>query len=115
MSFDAHERCVWGTTGAYVLWLCVRLPDKGLHGMHAEDCDALAGRVPAMFNGCVGVKPTVGRLSTQGVVPACASLDCVSVFAQTVADAAAVVRVAQARGCPFHSFLGRKSGAVEIG
>ena len=57
-----------------------------------------AGRVPAMFNGCVGVKATVGRISTTGVVPACASLDCVSVFAQTVADAATVIRIAQARG-----------------
>lgn len=67
--------------------------------MNADEGTVIhAGRVPAMFNGCVGVKPTVGRLSTAGVVPACASLDCVSVFAQTVADAAAVVRVAQVRG-----------------
>ena len=50
-----------------------------------------------MFNGCVGIKPTVGRLSTAGVVPACASLDCVSVFAQTVDDAATVVRLARVR------------------
>ena len=59
-----------------------------------------AGRVPAMFNGCVGVKPTVGRMTTAGVVPACASLDCVSVFAQTVADAAAVVSLAQVQAAP---------------
>lgn len=46
-----------------------------------------------MFNGCIGIKPTVGRLSTRGVVPACKSLDCVSVFARTVADGVAIARI----------------------
>jgi allophanate hydrolase len=46
-----------------------------------------------MFNGCVGVKPTVGRLSTLGVVPAAKALDCVTVFSQSVADGAAIVRL----------------------
>jgi allophanate hydrolase len=55
-----------------------------------------SGRVPAAFNGLVGLKPTRGMLSTRGVVPACASLDCVSVFAHTVADAALVLDVAGA-------------------
>lgn len=46
-----------------------------------------SGRVPAAHNRIVGLKPTRGRLPTLGVVPAVRSLDCVSVFARTVADA----------------------------
>jgi allophanate hydrolase len=49
-----------------------------------------SGRVPAAFNNVVGLKPTRGVLSGSGVVPACRSLDCVSVFAGNVADALAV-------------------------
>jgi allophanate hydrolase len=52
-----------------------------------------SGRVPAAFNNLVGLKPTPGRVSTAGVLPACKSLDCVSVFAHTVDDAAAVLSV----------------------
>ena len=54
-----------------------------------------SGRVPAAFNNLVGLKPTLGLLSTRGVVPACRSLDCVSIFALTVRDAAAVLAAAQ--------------------
>jgi allophanate hydrolase len=43
-----------------------------------------SGRVPAALNGIVGIKPTRGLVSTTGVVPACRSFDCVSVFATTV-------------------------------
>lgn len=46
-----------------------------------------SGRVPAAFNGIVGVKPTRGLVPTEGVVPACASLDCVTVFARTLPEA----------------------------
>jgi len=53
-----------------------------------------SGRVPAAFNNLVGVKPTRGWLSTRGVVPACRSLDCVSIFALDTADASAVLSVA---------------------
>lgn len=53
-----------------------------------------SGRVPAAFNNIVGLKPTKGALSTGGVVPACRSLDCVSVFALTVDDAAEAAAVA---------------------
>jgi allophanate hydrolase len=52
-----------------------------------------SGRVPASFGNIVGLKPTRGLVSTRGVVPACRSLDCVSIFALTVADAAAVLEV----------------------
>jgi len=54
-----------------------------------------SGRVPAALNGIVGIKPTHGLLSTVGVVPACRSLDCVSVFAPDLARAGEVVRVAR--------------------
>ncbi len=53
-----------------------------------------SGRVPASFNNVVGLKPTRGLISASGVVPACRSLDCVSIFALTVADAASVLDVA---------------------
>ena len=46
-----------------------------------------SGRVPAGFNNIVGLKPTKGRFSTKGVVPACRSLDCVSIFSLTIDDA----------------------------
>jgi allophanate hydrolase len=54
-----------------------------------------SGRVPAAFNNVVGIKPSRGLLSTDGVVPACRSLDCVSVFALTVDDGARAAAVAR--------------------
>ncbi len=54
-----------------------------------------SGRVPAGFNNIVGLKPSCGLLSTRGVVPACRTLDCVSIFALTAADAQRVLSVAQ--------------------
>jgi allophanate hydrolase len=53
-----------------------------------------SGRVPASFNNLAGFKPTRGWLSTRGVVPACRSLDCVSVFGLTVDDASVVAQIA---------------------
>jgi allophanate hydrolase len=50
-----------------------------------------SGRVPAAFNNLVGLKPSKGLLSMSGVVPACRSLDCVSIFAMTTDDANAVL------------------------
>jgi allophanate hydrolase len=52
-----------------------------------------SGRVPAAMNGIVGCKPTRGLVSTAGVVPACRSLDCVSIFTTDVPDAAVVLDV----------------------
>lgn len=46
-----------------------------------------SGRVPAALNNIIGLKPSLGAISTSGVVPACRTLDCVSVFALTVEDA----------------------------
>jgi allophanate hydrolase len=53
-----------------------------------------SGRVPAAFNNLVGYKPTLGALSTRGMVPACLSLDAMSIFALTAEDAAIVAHVA---------------------
>ena len=52
-----------------------------------------SGRVPAAFNNLVGLKPTRGLVSSVGVVPACRTLDCVSVFALSVEDAGSVFDV----------------------
>lgn len=62
-----------------------------------------SGRVPAMLHSLIGYKPPVGSWSSKGVVPACASLDCVTVFANTFEEALLVDR--SARGfdadCPW--------------
>lgn len=46
-----------------------------------------SGRVPAAINGLIGLKPSKGRWSTSGLVPACRSLDCISAFTNSIADA----------------------------
>src|SRR5947209_4505105 len=51
-----------------------------------------SGRVPAMLNNIVGLKPSLGLIPNTGVVPACRTLDCVSIFSLTVADAWSVLR-----------------------
>ncbi|WFR98680.1 allophanate hydrolase [Rhizobium tumorigenes] len=53
-----------------------------------------SGRIPAGLNNIVGLKPSVGALSTTGVLPACRTLDCVSIFALTADDAFKVFSVA---------------------
>ncbi|MBX9931042.1 MAG: allophanate hydrolase [Methylobacterium sp.] len=54
-----------------------------------------SGRVPAAFNNLVGIKPTPGSLSTTGLVPACRSLDCISIFAATIGDGLGIRRIAE--------------------
>jgi allophanate hydrolase len=54
-----------------------------------------SGRVPAAFNNIVGVKPSPGLISARGVVPACRSLDCVSIFGLTTSDATTVAEIAR--------------------
>ncbi|MFD2256559.1 allophanate hydrolase [Luteolibacter algae] len=58
-----------------------------------------SGRVPAAFNELIGLKPTRGFVSTRGVVDACKSLDCISVFANSCADADAVLGVTAKLDC----------------
>lgn len=67
---------------------------KGLCSFSLGTDTAGSGRVPASFNNLVGLKPTRGVLSCSGVVPACKSLDCVSIFALTAADASTVFNLA---------------------
>jgi allophanate hydrolase len=76
---------------------------KGIAAFALGTDTAGSGRVPAAFNGLVGLKPTRGRISAQGVVPACRSLDCVSIFASGVGDALRVLQVAEGpdAGDPF--------------
>ena len=52
-----------------------------------------SGRVPAMLNNIVGLKPSLGLISNAGLVPACRTLDCISVFSLTVDDALTTLAV----------------------
>ena len=82
-----------------------------------------SGRVPAGFNNLIGLKPSLGRIPTTGVVPACLTLDAVSVFAMTAADAARVLAVAQgpdaqdaySRAMPPHGFDFGSASAFRFG
>lgn len=66
----------------------------GLVGFSLGTDTAGSGRVPAALNNIVGLKPTLGALSTSGVVPACRTLDTISIFALTVEDAYRAFQVA---------------------
>ena len=85
-----------------------------------------SGRVPAAFNNLVGVKPTRGLLSARGMVPACQSLDCMSIFALHVDDAAEVLTACEgedrqdpySRPNPFSNSArqyGRWAGDLKVG
>jgi allophanate hydrolase len=72
-----------------------------------------SGRIPAGYNNVVGLKPTRGIVSTTGLVPACRSLDCVSVFALRAADARSVLDVMSASGS-LNGFS-RPDAAIRLG
>jgi allophanate hydrolase len=76
---------------------------RGLVDFSLGTDTAGSGRVPAAFNNLVGLKPTRGLLSTTGVVPACRSLDCVSIFARDCETARSVWKIARGfdTGDPF--------------
>ena len=67
---------------------------------------------PAAFNGCVGIKPTVGRVPTDGVVPVSRSQDSPGPMARTVSEAAALLTVLAADGTDYaaHAVPGRLAG-----
>lgn len=66
---------------------------RGLVAFALGTDTAGSGRVPAAFNNLVGWKPTKGSVSTTGVVPACRSLDCVSVFANHFSDTQEIAEI----------------------
>ncbi len=66
---------------------------RGLVAFALGTDTAGSGRVPAGFNNLIGCKPTPGIFSNDGVVPACKTLDCVSLLTLTAADAATVFAV----------------------
>lgn len=68
---------------------------EGLVSFSLGTDTAGSGRVPAMFNKLWGVKPSRGRLSTSGVVPACRTLDCVSIFALNASDSQVLLKVSE--------------------
>jgi allophanate hydrolase len=81
-----HGRIAGGSSSGSAAAVALGLADIGV----ATDT-AGSGRVPAALCGLVGMKPTVGLIPVDGTVPACVSLDCVSVFTRTVAEAASAV------------------------
>jgi allophanate hydrolase len=67
---------------------------KGLVSFALGTDTAGSGRVPAALNNLVGIKPTRGLISTRGVLPACRTLDCVSLFTLNLADAGTLMPIA---------------------
>jgi len=88
---------------------------RGIVALSLGTDTAGSGRVPAALNGIIGLKPSVGAISTRGVVPACRSLDCVSIFATSLDDAWGGFRVlaGEDRADPFsRPIMWREPGAV---
>ncbi|WP_318502759.1 allophanate hydrolase [Bacillus sp. T3] len=87
---------------------------RGLAAFALGTDTAGSGRVPAGLNRLVGYKPSLGAWPVKGVVPACASLDCVTVFANTLADAELVDQVARGfeQMDPWSRTIERKANAM---
>ena len=107
-NLDQFATGLVGTRSPYGRPACVADPSRISGGSSSGSAVAVArdlvpfalgtdtagsGRIPAGLNGVVGLKPTPGRVGNTGVLPACRSLDCVAVFAHSVADAAHVLAV----------------------
>ena len=99
---------------------------KGLASFSLGTDTAGSGRVPAGFNNLVGLKPTRGLLSASGLVPACRSLDCISIFALNSDDANSVLACAEgfdskdgySRANPFNNQnrqYGLRNGTLKVG
>lgn len=88
-SFDAHYISGGSSSGSAVAVA------RGLVSFALGTDTAGSGRVPAAFNNVIGWKPTCGRLSPAGLVPACRTVDTISVFALTAEDATRVGRIVQ--------------------
>ena len=86
-AFDAAYICGGSSSGSALALA------HGLVSFALGTDTAGSGRVPAALGNLIGLKPSRGLVSSRGVLPACRSLDCVSVFALTSADAAAVLDV----------------------
>ncbi len=107
-NLDQFATGLVGTRSPYGAPRCVYNPDYISGGSSSGSAVAVAaglvsfalgtdtagsGRVPAALNGLVGFKPTPGLCSTHGIVPACASLDCPSIFALSVEDALQILTI----------------------
>jgi len=119
-SFDANYISGGSSSGSAV---AVAL---GLATFSLGTDTAGSGRVPACFNNLVGLKPTRGLLSATGMVPACRSLDCISIFTYNADDANAVLACAEgedntdgySRANPFDNgsrSYGRRGGQLRVG
>lgn len=87
-TFDARYVCGGSSSGS------ASVVARGLVPFSLGTDTAGSGRVPAGLNNIVGLKATPGAISTHGVVPACRTLDCVSIFALTLDDAELVFEIA---------------------
>jgi len=86
-AFDTRYICGGSSSGS------ASVVARGLVPFALGTDTAGSGRVPAGFNNLVGLKPTRGYVSAAGVVPACRTLDCLSVFAGSVDDAGTALRI----------------------